>query len=270
MTHPLASLRSDGTAVRGPAVRLEHVSARMSDDMSRPNILEEVSLSLPASSFTTIIGPSGSGKSTLLRMIAGLLQPQAGTVGILGGTPAEARRNRQIGFVFQDPTLLPWRSVLENVRLPLEIRTSSPSKTAHYSPVELLELVGLQGRQNAMPHELSGGMRQRVAIARALVCKPDIILMDEPFGALDEITRDKLNGEVLRIWQETGATIIFVTHSISEAVRLGERVLVLRANPGRIERIVDIDLPRRATADDCESQTFMTYVSMLRRLLETC
>src|SRR5204862_7585246 len=154
-------------------------------------------------------GPSGCGKSRLLRLVADLVAPTHGTASVLGGTPATARVNRELGFVFQYPTLLPWRSALENVRLPLEVGPQKRERSAQWTPEGLLRLVGLAGREDALPHELSGGMRQRVAIARAPLSDPRILLMDEPFGALDEITRDTLNEELLRIWKQTATTILF-------------------------------------------------------------
>jgi NitT/TauT family transport system ATP-binding protein len=172
--------------------------------------------------------------------------------------------------VFQDATLLPWRSALENVRLPLEVGPRKRDHTGQRRPEELLRLVGLGGREHALPHELSGGMRQRVAIARALVSEPRILLMDEPFGALDEITRDTLNEELLRIWQETGTTILFVTHSIPEAVFLSQYVLVLATNPGRVRELVECDLPYPRALSVRETPEFMRIASRLRALLQTC
>ena len=165
----------------------------------------------------------------------------SGEIRVHGRTPEEARKSRDFAVVFQDATLLPWRSAIDNVKLPLEV--GDPG-SAHADPVELLDLVGLKGREQALPAELSGGMRQRVAIARALVTRLRILLMDEPFGALDEITRDKLNEELLRIWQETGTTILFVTHSIPEAAFLGQKVLVLASHAERVREFMPVDLPR--------------------------
>jgi len=174
--------------------------------------------------------------------------------------------------VFQDATLLPWRSAIKNVELPLEIGRSRGVKipVGDKTPRELLKLVGLSGREDALPHELSGGMRQRVAIARALVCQPKLLLMDEPFGALDEMTRDHLNLQLLQIWEETGVTILFVTHSIQEAVFLGQKVLMLQANPGRLREVVDIDLPNPRTIEQRDTQEFTRHSAYLRKLLETC
>lgn len=233
--------------------------------------IEELSLDVEAGAFWTILGPSGCGKSTLLRLISDLVPPAGGTVEVLGKPTEAARLAREFAFVFQDATLLPWRSALKNVELPLEIGRSRGIRPAGgLSPMELLELVGLKGREDALPHELSGGMRQRVAIARALVCQPKILLMDEPFGALDEITRDHLNLQLLNIWQATGVTVLFVTHSIPEAVFLGQKVLMLKARPGRLKDVVDIDLPYPRTIRDRESPEFIRYASRLREILEEC
>jgi NitT/TauT family transport system ATP-binding protein len=232
--------------------------------------LEKVSVAIPAGGFMTLLGPSGCGKSTLLRLVADLVAATEGQVTVLGGTPAMARATRQLGFVFQDPTLLPWRTALENVRLPLEVGPRRGETVGRQTPDELLRLVGLAGREAALPHELSGGMRQRVAIARALVTEPRLLLMDEPFGALDEITRDSLNEELLRIWRETGTTIVFVTHSIPEAVFLSQQVLVLATNPGRVRELVAVDLPYPRPLQVRETTAFVRIAAQLRALLETC
>jgi NitT/TauT family transport system ATP-binding protein len=231
--------------------------------------LEDVSLEVEQGGFLTILGPSGCGKSTLLRLIADLVQPAAGSVRVLGDEPAAARRKREIGFVFQDATLLPWRSALDNVALPLEIGAGASSRARARDPRDLLKLVGLAGWEHALPHELSGGMRQRVSIARALVADPKVLLMDEPFGALDEITRDRLNEELLRIWHETGVTILFVTHSIYEAAFLGQRVLVMSPHPGRVRELVPIDVPEPRRLAVRESPRFVKIAAYLRTLLES-
>lgn len=234
--------------------------------------LKDISLSVAEGEFLTILGPSGCGKSTLLRVVSDLVPASAGEVVIFGKQTEQARLAREFSFVFQDATLLPWRTALENVRLPLEMgrKQSAALPRSELSPEELLDLVGLKGRENALPHELSGGMRQRVAIARALVCKPRLLLMDEPFGALDEITRDRLNEQILQIWQETKTTILFVTHSIPEAAFLGQRVLMLAAHPGRIHEILDVDLPYPRRLKMRETPEFMAIASRLRSSLEAC
>ena len=181
--------------------------------------------------------------------------------------PEAARLARDFAFVFQDATLLPWRNAIDNVRLPLEVGRRNAGVEQHAEPAELLALVGLGGREDALPHELSGGMRQRVSIARALVCRPRVLLMDEPFGALDEITRDKLNEELLRIWRETGTTIVFVTHSIPEAAFLGQKCLVLSAQPGRVREYADIDFAAARALAVRDTLEFVQVTARLRRLL---
>jgi NitT/TauT family transport system ATP-binding protein len=203
-------------------------------------VLSGIDLAVAKGDFLTILGPSGCGKSTLLRVVADVLPPLAGTISVLGTSPAEARRRREVAFVFQDATLLPWRTVRQNVELPLIVGKTTVSRAVQSRVEELLDLVSLGPLADRYPHQLSGGQRQRVSIARALQCAPDILLMDEPFGALDEITRDRLNDELLTVWRQTGATILFVTHSVTEAVYLGGRVLVLAANPGRVQALVDL------------------------------
>jgi NitT/TauT family transport system ATP-binding protein len=252
------------------AVELDNATVRFTSERGSVTALENVGLKVAPGGFVSLLGPSGCGKSTLLRLVADLVTPTQGTVTVLGGPPERARLNRELGFVFQDATLLPWRSALENVRLPLEVGPKKRERGGHGRPEELLRLVGLAGREHALPHELSGGMRQRVAIARALVSAPRILLMDEPFGALDEITRDTLNEELLRIWRETGTTILFVTHSIPEAVFLSERVLVLATNPGRVRELVACALPYPRPLSVRETPEFIRIASHLRALLQTC
>ncbi len=251
-----------------PAASLRDASVRFGDFTA----LDGISLDIEAGDFWTILGPSGCGKSTMLRLVSDLIPPASGDVIILDKTTEEARLAREFAFVFQEATLLPWRTALQNVELPLEVgRKRGVSVTfADKSPRELLKLVGLEGREDALPHELSGGMRQRVAIARALVCQPKLLLMDEPFGALDEMTRDRLNLQLLQIWQETGTTILFVTHSIPEAVFLGQKVLMLQANPGRVKQVLPIDLPRDRDIAMRDTPEFNQYCSRLRALLEEC
>jgi len=251
------------------AANLRNVRVTFGQGEAAFTAVEDVSLKINQGELITLIGPSGCGKSTLLRIIAGLIPQSAGEIEILDGTAEDARKRRDIGFVFQDSTLLPWRSALENVALPLEVGPGKgkKSKKAMAEPKQLLEMVGLGGRENAMPRELSGGMRQRVAIARALVGSPRILLMDEPFGALDEITRDRLNEELLQIWRETGATIVFVTHTISEAAYLGQRVVVMAANPGRIIEVVDMKPFKQENKISRDDMLFNEGISHLRHLL---
>jgi NitT/TauT family transport system ATP-binding protein len=254
----------------GTAIECRDVTVRFSSDRGSVTALENVSLTLAEGGFLTLLGPSGCGKSTLLRVIADIVQPVAGSVSVLGQAPAGARRDRQIGFVFQDAALLPWRNALDNVRLPLEVGGRRTLPAGSPGPEALLDLVGLSGWEKALPHELSGGMRQRVAIARALLGGPRILLMDEPFGALDEITRDRLNEELLRIWRDTGTTIVFVTHSIYEAAFLGQHVLMLAARPGRVRELVPVDLPEPRQLSVRETPGFVALAAHLRAVLETC
>jgi NitT/TauT family transport system ATP-binding protein len=251
------------------AVACRGMSVRFFTDQRSVTALSGIDLDVTRGEFLTLLGPSGCGKSTLLRAVADLVPPSTGDIRILGGTARAARRRRDIGFVFQDPALLPWRTALANVALPLEVANGAKHK-GKATPSELLELVGLKGWEHSYPHELSGGMRQRVSIARALVSDPQILLMDEPFGALDEITRDRLNEELLRIWRETGTTILFVTHSIYEAAFLGQRVLMLASNPGRVREIVKVELPGQRSLAIRETVEFVQLAAYLRRVLETC
>ena len=251
-----------------PALDCSGVSVRFIGEQRSVTALQDVSISVRQGGFLSLLGPSGCGKSTLLRVIADIVQPSNGTVRVLGQVSAVARRNRQIGFVFQDATLLPWRNALQNVRLPMEVGGRIALPPGARSPEELLALVGLTGWEAALPHELSGGMRQRVAIARALLGGPRLLLMDEPFGALDEITRDRLNEELLRIWQETGTTIVFVTHSIYEAAFLGQQVMVMAAHPGRVRDVVEVDLPAPRRLALRETSEFVALAARLRALLE--
>ena len=251
------------------AVACRGLGVRFFTDRRIVTALSGIDLEVTRGEFLTLLGPSGCGKSTLLRAVADLVAPSGGDIRILGGTAHAARRRRDIGFVFQDAALLPWRTALANVALPLEVADGAKHK-GKATPAELLELVGLKGWENAYPHELSGGMRQRVAIARALVSDPQILLMDEPFGALDEITRDRLNEELRRVWRETGKTILFVTHSIYEAAYLGQRVLMLAANPGRVREIVPVRLLEERTLVIRETVEFVELAAYLRRVLESC
>lgn len=229
---------------------------------------QDVTLNADAGRFIVLIGPSGCGKSTLLRNIADLLDSTNGKIEVFGASPKEARQKRRFSFVFQESTLLPWRTALENVSLPLQVGGWSRLKRPSRDPRELLAMVGLKGRENAYPWQLSGGQRQRVAIARALVTQPEILLMDEPFGALDEITRDGLNDELLKIWRETGTTVVFVTHSLTEAALLGETVVVMGAHPGRIVEEIDLDDCKPNNTIDRTSTEFFQITSRLRTVLE--
>jgi NitT/TauT family transport system ATP-binding protein len=253
----------------GHAVSLRDVTVRFTTERGAVTALDRVSHSIERGGFLTLLGPSGCGKSTLLRLISDLVATSSGEVEVLGTSASAARARRDIGFVFQDASLLAWRSALENVELPLEVGGGAKRRGAR-DPRELLALVGLSGWENAYPHELSGGMRQRVAIARALVNDPKLLLMDEPFGALDEITRDRLNEELLRVWEETGATVLFITHSIYEAAFLGQQVMLMASRPGRVREIVPVPLPNPRRIEMRETSQFVELAAHLRRVLETC
>jgi NitT/TauT family transport system ATP-binding protein len=255
-------------AVAGePAIRLSGIGVVFERDGAPFQALDKVDLAIERGSLVTLIGPSGCGKSTLLRLIADIVQPSEGRIEVFGASPGEVRRRRELGFCFQDATLLPWRSVLDNVRLPLEIGSGHRTAGEDATPQQLLELMGLADWAAARPAELSGGMRQRVAIARALVGKPKLLLMDEPFGALDEMTRDRLNDELLRIWRQTGVTIVFVTHSLAEAVYLATDIVAMAAAPGRIVERIDLRAMRKDGVIERDSRPFVEMTSRLRCLL---
>jgi NitT/TauT family transport system ATP-binding protein len=228
--------------------------------------LESVDLSIHQGEFVSLIGPSGCGKSTLLRLMADLITPTSGSIRINGKPPDRARRDRDYGMVFQAPVLMDWRTISENIQLPLEIMGYARAERDRRA-VELLKLVELEAFGDRHPWELSGGMQQRVAIARALSFDPKLLLMDEPFGALDEMTRERMNAELMNIWQRTGITIVFVTHSIPEAVFLSTRVAVMSARPGRISNIVDIDLPAVRSIETRESERYFELVTRVREAL---
>jgi len=259
---PMTTPVSGAPVVRIRGVSKEFASARRGTTTA----LEGIDLEIARGEFVSLIGPSGCGKSTLLRLIGDLTRPSSGSVEVNGKPAPQARLGREYGMVFQAPVLFEWRSVEENVKLPLELLGMS-SKDRDERARRMLELVELGDFRGHHPYQLSGGMQQRVAIARALALEPAILLMDEPFGALDEMTRERMNSEVLRIWQQTGTTIVFVTHSIPEAVFLSTRVAVMSARPGRITRIVDIPLPQPRNEETREDPLYFRVITEVREAL---
>jgi NitT/TauT family transport system ATP-binding protein len=232
----------------------------------RTTALEGIDLAVAPGEFVSLIGPSGCGKSTLLRVIGDLTAPSSGTVTVNGKSARQARLDRDYGIVFQAPVLFDWRTVHSNVALPLEVKGVSGADRDRRVKA-MLDLVELRDFARHYPYQLSGGMQQRVSIARALALEPSILLMDEPFGALDEMTRERMNAEVQGIWQQTGTTIVFVTHSIPEAVFLSTKVVVMSPRPGRIVRVIDVDLPRPRTDDTRETARYFQLITEVRETL---
>jgi NitT/TauT family transport system ATP-binding protein len=250
------------------ALSLEDVSMTFATSNAGQPVraLENINLRIRSGAFVSLIGPSGCGKSTLLRLLGDLLVPSAGTIRVNGRSPREARLSREYGIVFQQPVLYEWRTVIQNVQLPLEVMHVRADERRRRAAA-LLELVGLTEFAGRYPWELSGGMQQRVSIARALSFSPSVLLMDEPFGALDEMTRERLNRELLTIWSETSTTIVFVTHSVAEAVFLSDRVVVMSPRPGRVDTVIDVDLPRPRETTTREAPRFFELVAEVRHHL---
>jgi NitT/TauT family transport system ATP-binding protein len=251
------------------AIEVKNLTAKFEGNGKDLHVLENINFTASNGSFISVIGPSGCGKSTLFSLISGLPTKDAckteGRIRIYGKKPDTARRNKEIGLILQKPTLLEWRTVTENMKLPLEIMGYCKDKQKK-EVEELLELLDLKGFEKYRPSEISGGMQQKVSIGRALAYNPDLLLMDEPFGALDEINRRKMNNEIINIWQKTKKTILFITHSIQEAVYLSQKVIVLSSKPSTIHKTIDIDLPY-PRKDVENSNQYFKYIKEVRRYL---
>jgi NitT/TauT family transport system ATP-binding protein len=249
---------------RRPAIAVRHLSKTYGDGANAVTALRDIDFEVAEGEFVSIVGPSGCGKSTLLRILAALVSPTAGEA-TLNGTPIADPR-RDIGVVFQSSVLFPWRSVLGNVLLPADIQGLARERVTQRA-MDLLALVGLAGFEHRYPRELSGGMQQRVALVRALINDPALLLMDEPFGALDALTREAMNVELQRIWLERRKTVVFITHSTAEAVFLADQVLVITPRPGHIGDLFHVDLPRPRSLEVMTTQRFGKYVHRIRAAL---
>ena len=249
------------------AINLRNIGVTFGKGEKQLEAIKSVSAKIKVGEFVSLIGHSGCGKSTLLRVIADIIKPSKGNITIFEGSPSEARMNRHFSMVFQKSVLLPWATVMENILLPFEVGPKLNTSDIKMEPKEVLDLVQLSGFENSKPSELSGGMQQRVSIARALITRPSILLMDEPFGALDELVRDTLNVELLRIWKQSGMTVVFVTHSLQEAVFVSQRVFVMGRRPSIISNILNIELPDERPVELKDSPEMGRHVSILRKML---
>jgi len=247
-------------------IGIDDVNLIYASKNSSVHALDSISVAANQGEFVALVGPSGCGKSTLLKLVAGLIPPSSGSIRV-NGKPIHGP-TPSVGVVFQSPLLMAWRSVIRNILLQIEIR-GMPVDRYRNTASELIRLVGLEGFENALPHELSGGMQQRVGLCRALVHDPDLLLMDEPFGALDALTREQMNAELQRIWMERRKTVLFITHSITEAVFLADRVLVMTPRPGRVNGEIHVALPRPRTVASMETQEFARLTHEVRRYLNT-
>ena len=266
MTHATPVQGASSTTATSPVVKVAGVGKTFGTEAGGVRALEGIDLTIGSAEFISLIGPSGCGKSTLLRLIGDLTAPSTGTIEVNGKPARRARLDRDYGMVFQAPVLMDWRTVAKNIELPLELMGFARVEREKRS-TELLRLVELEGFGGRHPWQLSGGMQQRVAIARALAFDPKLLLMDEPFGALDEMTRERMNLELMEIWARTRTTVVFVTHSIPEAVFLSTRVVVMSPRPGRISRIVEIDLPHPRTVETREQERYFELVTEVREAL---
>jgi NitT/TauT family transport system ATP-binding protein len=245
-----------GEPVQGSAIAASGISKTFAKGGSTFTALQDVELTVSEGEFCSLIGPSGCGKSTLLRILADVIAPTSGSVSVFGGSPTDARERRDLGFVFQDPALLPWRSALANIELPMQLAGWERARRREKAQ-ELLHLVDLEGFERALPSELSGGMARRVAIARALTLDPKVLFLDEPFAGLDEILRQQMNEELQRIWIETGTTAVLVTHNVAEAVFLSDEVFVMGGRPGRILGTTPVPLARPRTVEQILDPEFV-------------
>jgi NitT/TauT family transport system ATP-binding protein len=260
-----ATVTTSQTTMTEEAIAIENLTVMFSSKRATVTALSDIDMRVADGEFVSIAGPSGCGKSTLLKVVAGLTDATSGEVRLRGNTVRGPQR--EIGYVFQRAALLEWRSVRRNILLQAEMR-GMPRAAAHRRCDRLIEMTGLTGFENALPHELSGGMQQRVSLCRALLHEPDVLLMDEPFGALDALTREKMNVELHRIWRETGTTVVLVTHSVAEAVYLANRVIVMSPRPGRIVETLNVDLPaERDYAETMERPEFIRVATRVRELL---
>jgi NitT/TauT family transport system ATP-binding protein len=248
-----------------PILKIKHLSTIFPDGNSGLQALDDISFSVYAEQFVCVLGPSGSGKTTLLRILAGLLPPTQGEISFADGSPNELTHG--VGMVFQKANLMPWRTVLDNILLPLEIQ-HVPRPTALEKAHALVKLVGLEGFEASLPRDLSGGMAQRVAIARALIHEPDLLLLDEPFGSLDALTRERMGMELTRIWQAKRKTVVMVTHSIGESLLLADRVLVLSSRPGHLCLDLTVNLPRPREEDVRYTPDFSELAKQIRAAIE--
>jgi NitT/TauT family transport system ATP-binding protein len=246
-------------------IRIEHATKVYETKTGRVHALEDFSVSIRNGELVCVLGPSGCGKTTLLWALSGLHALSSGDI-LLDGSPVTGPRPRDIGVIFQEANLLPWRNLRQNIEFPFEIKGRKPDRERIAS---LLRETGLDGFEKSFPRELSGGMQQRASIVRALAQDPDVLLMDEPFGALDAFTRDEMNLLLLRLWSESDKTIVFVTHNISEAIFLGDRVVVMTPRPGRLARIFDIDLPRPRTIEMTFEPSFIALIQEIKRTVES-
>lgn len=254
-------------AAQGAGVEVRNISKSFGVDGARVTVLDDVSLTIGMGEFVSVIGPSGCGKSTLLKVVAGLIEADSGTVTIDGESVVEASRDKKIGLVPQSPALLPWKTVRENVELPLRINRGANGGRSLRDAGELLSTFGLGKAMSKYPGQLSGGMQQRAAIARAFVFDPAIMLMDEPFSALDEMNRDLQRIALLDFWQSNRKAVMFVTHSVPEAIMLSDRIVVMAAHPGRIAEVIDVNLPRPRTEDAYATDEFRELEGVVRAAL---